>query len=72
MKKEIFLPIYLGILAKEGGHFWLAEEDTIRGHAKNMAKGSVDHEDIIVQIIERFNLHKTTGLNKARLRSFPV
>jgi len=53
VKREIFLPIYIGFLARDASHFWLAQEDTIEGHIKNMTKGAKDHESVIKDIIER-------------------
>ncbi len=52
MKRETFIPIYLGFLSKTAP-FWLAEEDTIPGHLDNIKKGIVDHESVAKDILKR-------------------
>ncbi len=51
MKREIFLPVYLGFLAKSSP-YGLAEDDTVKGHVHNMTKWAKDHETVAIDVIE--------------------
>jgi len=52
MKREEFIPVYLGFLSKTMPR-WLAEEDTIKGHIANIRKMEPKHDSVLIEILER-------------------
>jgi len=66
MKREIFLSLFLGFIAREAGNFWLAEEDTFENHYANIKQGIRKHEFVFKKVTEDNTDHTIERLRKIK------